>query len=53
MVKLRSVVEDIFQSLNVYVAIELREVGRELNRLRANFNAVLTVAATGYAALFH
>ena len=47
------VVEDIFQGLNVHVAIELREVSRELNRLWADFDAVLTVAATGNAALFH
>lgn len=30
-IKLSSVVEDIFQSLNVDVAIELREISRELD----------------------
>ena len=50
---LRSVVEDIFQSLNVHVAIELREISRELNCFRADFDAVLTVATTCNAALLH
>ena len=47
------VVENIFQSLDINVAIELRKISRELNRLRADFDAVLAVAATCYAALFH
>ena len=50
---LKLIVEDIFQSLDIHVAIKLREISRKLNGLRTNFNAVLTVAATGNAALFH
>ena len=46
-------VENIFERLLVHVTVELREVGGELDRLRADFDAVLRIAATGDTAFFH
>ena len=47
------VVEDILQSLFVYIAVELCEVSRQLDVLRAGLYAVLAVAAAGDTAFFH
>ena len=46
-------VENIFERLLIDVAVELGEVRRELDRLRADFDAVLGISAAGDAAFFH
>jgi hypothetical protein len=47
------VVEDILQSLLVYIAVELGEIRRQLDVLRAGLYAVLAVATAGDTAFFH
>ena len=48
-----SVIEDILQGLLVDIAVELCEIRRQLDVLRASFDTVLAVAATRDAALLH
>lgn len=46
-------VEDILQCLFIDIAIQLSEIRRQLDILRANLDTVLAVAAARDAALLH
>ena len=45
--------ENIFDGLNVHIAIQLSEIGRQLDVLRADSFTVLAVAAAGDTAILH